>query len=166
MIIKLKFHSIVDVITNSSTVIYTYQNSISEAKELVQCVLEMTKNDDKHPDQVFYYGVFCDDDQYLEEIEEREGVNGLPPITAEYGTDEYKAQNKIRDEWFEALKMSIMKKEIKKPEWMINIEEDCDDSCMSDTNLILIPKEPQYEDLGKKILALLNSPSSDGGYDG
>ena len=43
--IKIKFHSIVDVITNSSTVIYTYQDSVGVAKSLVKEVLkEMIKS--------------------------------------------------------------------------------------------------------------------------
>jgi hypothetical protein len=63
--IKIKFHSIVDVITNSSTVIYTYQNSVSEAKELVQAILDLA-GEKVSPDDVFYYGVFCDDDRYFD----------------------------------------------------------------------------------------------------
>ncbi len=61
--IKCKFHSIVDVITNSSTVIFTYQNSVSASKELVAEILKMSGSS-LSPDDVFYYGTFLDEDEY------------------------------------------------------------------------------------------------------
>jgi hypothetical protein len=65
-LIKIKFHSVVDVITNSSTVIYTYQDSVIQAKELVQELLELTGKTYLKPDNIFYYGVFCGKDTYLD----------------------------------------------------------------------------------------------------
>jgi hypothetical protein len=67
--IKLKIHSIVDVITNSSTVIYTYQNSTKQAKELVAEMLKLA-GIDKTPDDVFYYGVFNDEYRYEDDLPE------------------------------------------------------------------------------------------------
>jgi hypothetical protein len=48
--IKLRIHSSVDVITNSSTVIYTYQNSTEEAKALIDEVLRLAGIDEKAED--------------------------------------------------------------------------------------------------------------------
>ena len=111
--IKIKFHSIVDVITNSSTVIYTYQNSVSEAKELVQAILDLA-GEKVSPDDVFYYGVFCDDDRYFDS----EDLPSDCPAWESGGKDQ--------EAWLENLKLSILKGEIKKPDWMKDCESDDD----------------------------------------
>lgn len=66
---KLKLHSIVDVITNSSTVIYTYQDSIEESKELLQEILNIA-NIEKSVDDLFYIDTFLEDISiYIENME-------------------------------------------------------------------------------------------------
>ena len=150
--IKLKIHSIVDVITNSSTVIYTYQNSTSEAKDLVNEMIKLSGATDKTADDIFYYGVFCDDDQYFEDT-------NLP--------EDCPTDSKEQEVWFENLKLSIMKGEIDQPEWMNEAEKasgwgDWD----PDSYLCLIPKNEKYKEFGEKIKALLGSISADGGRDG
>ncbi len=169
-IIKIKFHSIVDVITNSSTVIFTYQNSIKEAKELVGEVMKLMGSDET-PDDAFYYGVFCDDIQYLEGLTERdcEVPDDFPNENFKYGTDEYKAQNKAQQEWLNDIKMSIIKGEVKQPEWMTKIEDnenDYGEGWSPDSYLTLIPKDYKYAELGVKIKKLLGSVGADGGRDG
>lgn len=64
--IKLNFHSCVDVITNSSTVIFTYSDgSDTVAKEMINELLKLM-NSDLTADDMFYFGVFCDDEKYTE----------------------------------------------------------------------------------------------------
>jgi len=157
--IKVKIHSVVDVITNSSTVIYTYQDSVKEAKALVQELLNLTGEKDKSPDDVFFYGVFCDDDRYLE------GDN-LPDEcpTVDWSSDKRKEHQEAQNLWFENLKLSIIKGEIEKPGWMDSCEDGYDWD--PDRYLNLIPKDERYAELGKKIESLLCSPTSDGGRDG
>jgi len=165
--ITIPIHSIVDLITNSSTTIFSYQNSVNQAKELVQEMLNLSGITDKSPDDIFYYGVFCEEDRYLEhldEIEDREDID-FPDVTAEYGTDEYKEQTKKQVDAFNNLKLSIMKGEVESPSWMNDAEVD-DDSWSPSSYLTLVPKEDKYEVFGTKIKSLLNSIDSDGGRDG
>jgi len=50
---KLKIHSVVEIITNSSTVIYSYQaSSVEPAKELIQEILKAF-GEDREVDQLF-----------------------------------------------------------------------------------------------------------------
>lgn len=164
MLIKLKFHSIVDVITNSSTVIFTYQDSVAQAKELIAEILKMTGSS-KTPDDIFYYGVFCELDSYLDDIEEEfedddeELPNGLPTH------DDWKTENELREKWLLGIITRVIKGEIEKPEWMDSRETNCDEYRKS-TELYLIPKSDEYNELGEKIQKLLGSVSGDGYRDG
>ena len=162
--IKLKIHSMVDIITNSSTTIYTYQQgSVIPAKELINEILKLSGENEKTADDVFYFGVFADDYIYLES-EEIDEVDH-PRLTADYGTDEYKVQNKKLDDWFYNLKESIIKGEIEKPQWMKNAEQN-DYGYNPDMILEIIVKDEKYSDLASKILTFLNSQECDGGRDG
>lgn len=161
--IKVKIHSIVDVITNSSTVIFTYQNSVKEAKALVQAVLDLCGLKEVTPDNVFYYGVFCDNDKYFESGNVPEDC---PAIEAEWGTPERKEQQKSQIDWLEALQISIMKDEIPQPEWMTEAETNHSDGWDPNSYLAMIPKDDKYKDLAAKMKTFLSSPSSDGGQDG
>jgi hypothetical protein len=155
---KVQLHSSVDVITNSSTVIYTYQNSIEQAKELVQAVLDLQGLPDVTPDDVFYYGIFCDS---------YEGPKEAPQINWRADIENRRFQQQLREEWFRDLKLSIMKGEQDKPAWMIAEENGGDwDNWTPSTYLHLEPKDEKYSDLADKICSLLNSVSADGGRDG
>lgn len=56
--IKIKLHSVVDVITNSSTVIYTYQNgSIEPAKELINEMIKLAGIEGKTADDLFTFEI-------------------------------------------------------------------------------------------------------------
>ena len=162
--IKVKFHSMVDVITNSSTVIYTYQNSVTEAKELVQEVLNLM-GEDLTPDDVFYYGVFCDNDRYADYVEEEtdeDEYEDFPKYTE--GCD-WEELGKEQKKWMDDLKLSIIKGDIKKPEWMSNVE-DGGDYWDPDTYLYMLPKDKRFANLADKMSRLLNSVTVDGGRDG
>lgn len=165
--LKIKFHSVVSLITNSSTVIFTYQDgSIAPAKELINEMLKLSGVEDKTADDVFYFGVFCDDDVYFE----RDGSlpDDCPELVGRWGTPEYKESETIRNEWFNKLVNSILKDGVEKPEWMKNAEngESSYSDWAPDSYLYLVPKDEKYQVFGDKIRALLNSVSADGGHDG
>ena len=155
---KLNVHSIVDVITNSSTVIYTYQNSTKEAKELLQEILNLM-GEDKKVDDLFNIGVFLESvDYYTEHIEEDDDEE----MPADY-PDDYKEQNKYIEDLIE----SILKGEIDKPAWMTKLEEGENYMGFSyPTSLYISPKDVKYDALAKKMLVFLNSVDADGGRDG
>lgn len=165
--IKLQFHSVVDVITNSSTVIYTYQDgSIEPAKELINEMLKLQGIEDKTADDLFYFGIFVDEDHYIEQAPDSDDLTkGLPEIVGKYGTEEYNVSCQKREEALEKLTLQVLKGEITKPKWMEEAEEN-DDIWNPDSYLTLLPKNEKYAELGKKISALLNSITADGGRDG
>jgi len=69
--IKIKIHSIIDVITNSSTVVYvqTHDNTIKYTKELINTLLKITGSDKKVEDLFdFYFDV--DRDSEIEKLSE------------------------------------------------------------------------------------------------
>lgn len=146
--IIIKIHSVVDVITNSSTVIYTYQNSIKETKGLVEEILKIANITDKTPDDIFYYGVFCDNERYLESDDSP-------------GDFSYNDEEKLN-----ALKLSIMKGELEHPEWMNWVEDGDGDSWAPDSYLHLIVKDERFQGIADEIKRLLNSIGADGGSDG
>lgn len=176
--IKVNIHSIVDVITNSSTVIYTTQDSIEEAKELVQEVLNLMGIKDKTPDDIFYYGVFpdhevlCDyiDDYSGEDEEDFEGwyndnetsLSTFPKYDPNIG---YKEMATKRTEWFNNIKLKIMKNEIRTPEWMERILDRIFDYSGTSTFLYLYPKDDKFKGLADKISKLLNSVVGEDGGD-
>lgn len=170
-LIKLKIHSIVSEITNSSTVIYTYQDgSVAPAKELVNEVLKLQGITDKTADDIFYYGVFCDDEPYFNILDEKgrdEQPEDYPKVSGSYGTLERKELETLRQKWFDDIVLKVMKGEAARPEWMSEAETAHGWSEWApDSYLVLVPRDEKYVDLGNKIKALLNSVTADGGRDG
>ncbi len=165
--IKSNIHSIVDVITNSSTVIFTYQNSTSEAKALVGEVLKLMGSD-LGPDDVFFYGIFNEDyDRYFDIMNEvGEDCPQIDYENTKYGTTERTAQTEAQSKWFDDLLLSIMKGEQKKPEWMEECEGEDGDYWEPSSCLHMIPKDEKFQGLADKISNLLSSVSADGGRDG
>lgn len=157
MIYTINIHSIVDVITNSSTVIFTYQNNVNEAKELVQEMLNLMGETEKTADDIFYYAIMCEDDVYME----AEDYGFDPP---EGMPTDYQEQQA----WFENLKIQVIKGEIERPQWMIDIEEGEHyyDYYAPPCYLNIIPKEDKYAVLAEKLLRFLNSPEHEASHDG
>ena len=157
---KLNIHSIVDVITNSSTVIYTYQDSTKEAKELLQEILNLI-GEKKEVDDLFYIGVFLEDGDYYtdylsEEVDEEEYPEGYPK-------DDWKARNR----YIADLQEMILKGEVDKPEWMKRVEERTNyNGYEYSTSLYILPKDEKYSELTKRMIAFLNFPSHESSYDG
>ena len=151
--IKIKIHSIVDVITNSSTVIYTFQNSIKQAKLLVQAVLDLCGENKLTPDDVFCYGVFCDMEYAFEGFCGSDLPSGCPENWKEHA------------DWIDGQILEVLSGNIEKPSWMTDAERD-DEGYDPDLILYLLPKDDKYEALAATIKGLLNSVTADGGMDG
>ena len=169
---SFKLHSVVDVITNSSTVIYTYQDgSVKPAKELINEMLKLFNVTDKTADDLFYFGVFAEEGRYMERLicPEEYDIDNLPEdcpkVTGSWKTEEYKNSQALLENWFHNIQKLILTGEMKKPSWMEDIETD-DEYWNPDSYLTLLPKDEKYVEFGNKIKALLNSVSADGGRDG
>lgn len=139
--IKIKVHSSVDLITNSSTTIFTFsEGSVDAVKELVNEMLKVFNEPYKKFDDIFYAGVFADEyyDCYDENDEEYE------------------------EDFIEEIKMKVLKGEIEKPEWMSNFE----DEERTGTVLEIMPKDEKYADLAKKLIDFLYSTHAEESYEG
>lgn len=134
-----EIHSIVDVITNSSTVIYTYQNgSLEPTKELINEILKLSGVTDKTANDVFYYAVLHDKYRLTELV--ADNVLG------------YEASV---EELLSYIAKCIINNDI--PNWMFPET--------SSTQLYLIPKDEKYNELALKIESLLGSVTAEEGYD-
>jgi len=158
---KLNIHSIIDVITNSSTVIYTYQNNIKEAKELLQEILDLM-GEDKKVNDLFNITTFLDDIEYytnyLEELEEDD-----VELPENYPTEGWKEQKK----YIENIIEKVLEEEMDKPDWMKTAEDHEDWSGYTyPTSLYISSKEEKYNTLIEKALAFLNSPDHEAFRDG
>jgi hypothetical protein len=118
------------------------------------------------PDDVFYYGVFCDIDTYKYAVPKNSDLN-IPEVTGEWGTPERSESKKVNEKWWEDFFVSIIKGEIDQPQWMDDVEEADEWTGWSPSSyLYLVPKDEKFVDLGNKIKSLLNSVDADGGRDG
>lgn len=143
--IKIKLHSSVDLITNSSTVIFTYSGgSLQAVKDLVNEMLKVF-GETKTFDDLFFAGVFAKDTYIYKEFE------GFPE-----GTD------------LDKLIEDILTGKEEKPKWMIEAEESdsCCDYYSPSSTLYLTAKDEKYSELANKLLKYLYSTDHEATRDG
>lgn len=155
---QIKFHSFVDVITNSSTTIYIYQNSVDQAKALINEILKLM-GEKLTAEECFHFGTFCKKDIYLDSDYEE------IPEEADYDSPEYEESIAKRDAYIKELIQNILIGKIVKPSWMESVEES-DDDYSPNLYLTILPIDERFETLGKRIIEFINSVSADGGYEG
>lgn len=146
---KISFHSVCDLITNSSSTIFSwYDGSVNACKELINEILQ-TFGVDKTADDLFFIGAFADDMSYYA-YNHDESAQDIPEMS--YETEEQ-------------LIKQILRGEIEKPEWMINLETQAKEyDNYNDISFYIEAKEPQYEVIAEKIKAFLYSPSHQEAY--
>lgn len=142
--IKIKLHSVTDLITNSSTVIFTYSGgTIEPLKEMINEILK-TFGVEKTCDDLFDTVILKDDwydyrDYFSEN--DREFPEGIDENT------------------FEKLYEEVKTGKTPKPVWFEEVEEEesrCD--YYRDSNyLYLIPKDEKYAKMAELIHAFLYS---------
>jgi len=106
-IIKIKPHSIVDVITNSSTVVYvqTHNNTIKYAKELVNTLLKVVGSKEKAENLFdFYFDV--DREQEIEKIGEKIDTEDVSDIDISIIKAFKKIDNKLTGKKFQEMEDS------------------------------------------------------------
>ena len=132
---KGRLHSFVDVITNSSTTIYVFQERALEAvKDVINEMLRVF-GEEKGASDLFYFGCFNSLESYQEYYEFYEDSDGI---------DDYEVT---------ALFFDILSGARDKPAWMIKAEQ----NEKSDRLLKIIPKYPEHKRLATKLMNFLNS---------
>lgn len=144
----IQVHSATDLITNSSTIIYTYsKSSIPVCKELIDEILRLL-GEEKKCDDVFVLSTLAEDYTYQEFLddddEDHPKKRGQPKSSSEVDIP------KLMDD--------IMHGLIKKPKWMKDAEEK--ENYMGlppSTNLCIVAKDPKYETLAELVVKFLGS---------
>lgn len=172
--LKLKLHSIVDLITNSSTVIYTYSHGCDNALRSLFAALKETFNIEENIEDVFYISVLCEDYQYhdylTDTLSKDDWYNDaleIPKSLADMLQDsevDYKESGKVVDKIIEDVKYN----RIEKPVWMDRTEEHEGSWTYytPDTYIYLIPKEEKYKKIAEAFNTLIYSTDHEATRDG
>ena len=149
--IQIPIHSATDLITNSSTVIFTYSEGCPAAlKEMIDELFK-TFGVDKTFDDVFTAVVLCTNDEFYAEWFENH--------SDEVALDPEKVYELVKD---------VKEGKVEKPEWFKKAEESNDsyDYFSPSTSLYLIPKMDEYTKLGRLVKNFLYSTSHEATRDG
>lgn len=172
---KIKLHSIVGLITNSSSTIYTYQDrSIEPFKELVNVFLEVM-GIDKTCDDLFYVGSGPNTNDLAERFTDDIDINkdypeDLKALLVEYnillGGDNYDKRHELFKKIESYLDKVVEDCIIKGTSFPSFIEEYFSYSdYQPNIYLILIPKDDKYIELGKLFKKFLSSSNHEVAYD-
>ena len=179
MIIRIKTHSVVDLITNSSTSIFTWYNGSDTAcREMVNEFIKAFDIKDVTFDDIFLCDVFCEADEYLEYYEDKvRGKNKVPKLSDKELKDilnDVIAGKTKKPQWLEELPVldyedleqliaDVLEGTKERPDWMI----DCEDSrSKRDNDFALKVKNAKYIPLATAIEKFLKTPESDAEYNG
>lgn len=168
-----KLHSYVDIITNSSTVIYTWsEGSIDKAKELLQAMFELFGETDVDVEEEFYFNVFPDEIESLNrELLFKKGYKLARERPENMWADENEdARKKYFSEFnliYDDLKNKFLTNDPETPDWYKELVEESlletDGFYMrKDNNLIITPKNNKYQHVVDKMIAFLYSTQHDG----
>jgi hypothetical protein len=161
-LIKINIHSFVDIITNSSTTIFSYYGGcIKPAKEMIDEFLKLAGTNLK-TDDVFYIDVFADIDTYISYAEDldEEDVDGELMALVNLG---YKENHNV----FDAIIKSILNGERQKPQWMSDAEKHEDyDGYIPSNSLYIMAKDVKYDKLATLINNFITSSEHEISYNG
>jgi len=158
---EIKIHSAVDLITNSSTTIYTFHDGcIGPLKELINEMLSVLNHGEKF-DDIMIAGVFLDSYRYIDTFEDH---NEIGEFTYEECINIPRGTLTPYD-YVKAIIEDILHNRVDKPEWMTRVEEYVRDDSYADSNLYIVTKDPIYQPLCDKLLRFLNSSESAEHYD-
>lgn len=161
-LIRVNLHSAVDVITNSSTTIFTYSGgSDKKAIELVDELLKVVGSD-LTADEMFYMGVFADSDVMDRIVDDFYGEDDedLTEDQKALRDGDWKNTKKMYDE---CIKKAIMGEEV--PSWFTDAQEYEDyDGYGQTTTLFIAPKKEKYSEVADKITSFLYSTSHEANY--
>jgi hypothetical protein len=156
---KIKLHSITDLITNSSTVIYTYSDASEGAlREMIDETFKIL-GVDKKCDDVFTLTITLDDEYHYSEAFDDGEVEVPDELQGLTG----KALTAAIDEVVEKVKNG----EMEKPQWMKSVEGKNDYNYYAPgTTLNITPKAPEFAKLAELIGKFLYSTTSESCYNG
>lgn len=157
----LNFHSFVDVITNSSTTIYTYsKSSIEPAKKLINSFVKLMGYS-KTADEMFFIDCFPDFWEKWDDFIERTVENDFDEETESIKNMDFHE----RKEYFEKLKYDIASGAKERPAW-IDYEPDDYYYPSSGTNIYIYPKSKKFKEVAEALVTFLYSTEHAARYEG
>lgn len=157
---KIRLHSMTDLITNSSTVIYTYSDASLDACRNMIDEIFRTFGINKKCDDVFSLSVTMQSkDAY------HDAIDGMEPeeIPEELRDLSYRDMDVALDKYLDRISLG----EIKKPKWMEDVEKGWGHSdYRPSTDLNIVPKAPEYQKLADLIEKFLYSTNHESSSDG
>jgi hypothetical protein len=176
---EILLHSITDLITNSSTTIYTYsERSLEPCKEMINVMLKMFGSD-KTCDDIFELSVELDtpNDLYYSvawRCDEKQLPTELRTLVKDVKDRFAKKDVSSFEDFREKLKTTVdniidqyKKGLIEKPYFLREIEDiGFYDSPRQETTLRITPKDPKYQELAEKFVKFLYSTDHESHYDG
>jgi len=156
--IKIKLHSATDLITNSSTVIFTYsEGCTAPLKEMINEILKS-------------FGVEKTFDEMFDTVVLNDSAGDYEEYYAEnlYADDEKFPEGVDKDTDFQKLWDDVATGKVKKPDWFKKVEEQEGryDYYRRSTYLYIIPKDEKYAKLAKLIYGFLYSTDHEATRDG
>jgi hypothetical protein len=161
--IKIKIHSFVDLITNSSTTIYVYQQeSIPVLKELINEILALC-NESYKCDDIFHISNHYEIDQYVESFD-NEIADAV--FMEKHGLSEEHFSIESMKKLFDSIEHGL-----EKPKWIKELEKLIKNSDnyhgYEPSNYIYIrTKNPKYNKIASLLKKYLHSPQYEGTYGG
>lgn len=159
--LEVSLHSFVDVITNSSTTIYTFsESSVEPAKKLVNAFAKLMGYP-KAAEEMFFFECFPSFheqwDSYVEAKEEDELTEEDKAINAmSYGD---------RQLYFSQLKLDICMNKKERPHWLDEDHSRWGDDYI-ESKIFIYPKDAKYQEVADKLKEFLYSTSHEARYDG
>ena len=157
--IKIPVHSLIDIITNSSTEIYvTSESSVEPAKLLLQELLNL-EHSNKTVDEVFTISVSVDMENLADVLSDQ---------MEEYDEDTYKELGLEDKGWRESI--DIIEKYVKdiqdgiieRPDYFDNLIDD--NEIFTQTYLVVKSNDPKYDHFLELLEKFLYSPEYDASY--
>jgi hypothetical protein len=160
---KINIHSITDLITNSSTVIYTFSDGCPTVlEELVDEFFKSVGLKEKckdifdvtlKTDMASVYDMMCYRLSYLD-------VNKVKNTPKKFiGYDNYAAVAELIE--------NITAGKVKKPKWFIAAEQDIiEENGQPETTLCIVAKDPKYENLAQLLVKFLYSTEHEEHHNG
>jgi len=134
---KFQIHSTTDLITNSSTTIYTYSDGSADAcKEMINEIFDTFDIDKKCEDVFTLILLFDNVENYRYWLDRQD----QPPFTGDV--------NKLVDK--------ILSCKVEKPKWMFEVEENSENT-FGGTVLHICAKNKKYEKIAKLVSKFLYS---------
>ena len=164
---KISIHSFTDLITNSSTTIFTYSdNSLEACREMIDEFFKAL-GVDKKCDDVFNLVVTMDSYSYTEYMddEEEDDEEDEDEDEDEGSEEEEEEEESVDEKSIAKTVKDVQEGKIAKPKWMVDAEDYAKNTDEPpETFLHISAKSPEFEKLAQLVSTFLYSTEQEASY--